>query len=174
MVKDPDSQGNGEQVVLEVPNEQVFAKIVVKGPGTSVTLAGGDTYKNVIPIEVSVAKLDTEVGGNPGKHLILVGDAAVNRLSAQVMGLSYPTYGASGLFPFSEGQAIIKLYEDAIEPGYVALLVAGWSADDTRNAATVMQQYSTFAAQLDENMAVIVTSVSAAGITAYVEPTPEV
>jgi len=36
-----------------------------------------------------------------------------------------------------------------------------------------MQQYGTFADQLDENEAVIVTSVSAAGITAYVETPAE-
>jgi hypothetical protein len=172
VIKNPDSNGNGEEVVLEVPNEQVFATVNIKGPGTTIT-AGGDTVKSVIPIETAVAKLDTEVGDNPGKHLILVGSAAVNKLSAEVMGLTYPTYGASGLFPFSEGQAIIKIYEDAIESGYVALLVAGWSADDTRNAASVMQQYSTFADQLDENLAVIVTSVSASGITAYTETTTE-
>jgi hypothetical protein len=173
VVKNPDSQGNGEQVVLHVPAEQVFAKVVIKGPSTTVTSATGDTTKDVIPIETAIAVLDTEVGTNPGKHLILMGSAAVNRKSAEVMGLTYPTYGASGLFPFSEGQAIIKLYEDVIEPGYVALLVAGWSADDTRNAASVMQQYTTFATQFDEHMAVIVTSVSASGITEYVETTVE-
>jgi len=172
IIKNPDSQGNGEEVVLKVPNEQVFAKVVIKGPGTTVS-ASGDTVKDVIPIETAIAKLDYEVGESPGKHLILVGDAAVNTLSAEVMGLTYPTYGASGLYPYSEGQAIIKIYEDAIETGYVALLVAGWDAEDTRNACSVMQQYGTFAGQLDENVAVIVTSVSAAGITPYTEVAAE-
>lgn len=172
IIKNPKSNGASDRVKLEVPNDEVFATVIVSGPETKVTEAEGATIKKVIPIEISIAKLDTEVGENPGKHLILIGDAAVNSLSAEVMGLSYPTYGASGLFPFSEGEAIIKLYDGVIEEGFVALLVAGWDAEDTRNACSVMQQYGTFAEQLDENEAVIVTSISAAGITAYAEPTP--
>jgi len=172
VIKNPDSTGNGEEVVFEIPKEQAFAKIVIKGPGTTIA-ESGDTIKKVIPIETAIAKLDYEVGESPGAHLILIGDAAVNTLAAEVMGLTYPTYGASGLYPYTEGQAIIKVYDDAIETGYVALLVAGWDAEDTRNACSVMQQYGTFADQLDENEAVIVTSVSAAGITAYVETPAE-
>jgi hypothetical protein len=169
VVLDPKSNGPSDRVSLKVPNEQVFAKVVVKGPGTTVTTAAGDVVKNVVPITTAVAKLDTEVSLPVKKHLVLVGSAAINRLSAEVMGLDYPTYGSSGSFPFESGEAYIKVYEDVLEDGYVAVLVAGWDAEDTRNACSVLQQYETFASQLDDNVAVKVTSVSAAGITAAVD-----
>jgi len=173
VIKNPDSQGNGEETVFHVPNEQVFAKVIVKGPGTTVTAGAEDVYKDVVLIETAVAKLDSEVSLPVEKHLVLVGGPAVNELSAQVMGLTYPTYGDSGLLPFSSGEGYIKVYEDELEDGYVAVLVAGWDADDTRNACSVLQQVDTFAEQLDGNVAVKVTSVTAAGITAAVEEAAE-
>ena len=102
-----------------------------------------------------------------GKHLILVGGSGVNRLTAQAMGYTYPTYGSQMTGEeFGAGEGFIKVYEDVLEDGYVALVVAGWEAGQTRNACSVLQQYSTFADELDGNVAVKVTSVTAAGITA--------
>jgi hypothetical protein len=167
IIMNPKSHGASDEVVLKVPNEQVFATVSVKSTG-STTVTGGDTVKKVVPVTNAVAKLDTEVSLPVGKHLILVGGSAVNRLSAQAMGLDYPTYGSSGLLPYAEGEAYIKIYDGVLESGKYAVLVAGWSADDTRNACSVMQQFETFAGQLDGNEAVKITSVSASGITAAV------
>jgi len=95
-----------------------------------------------------------------------VGSAAVNRLSATAMGLEYPTYGSSGLFPFAEGEGYIELVDGVVETGKYAVLVAGWEAEDTRDACSVLQQFESFSEQLDGNTAVKITSVSASGITA--------
>ena len=173
IIVNPDSTGNNEKIELKVPNEQVFAKVVIKGPGTTITSGAEGNIKKVVPIETAVAKLDTEISLPVGKHLVLIGDAAVNKLSAQVMGLTYPTYGASGLFPYSQGEGYIKVYEGVLETGKITVLVAGWDAADTRNAASVLQQCATFADKLDGNVAVKVTSVSAAGITPVVETAAE-
>jgi hypothetical protein len=81
------------------------------------------------------------------------------------MGLTYPTYGSSGLLPFASGEGYIKVFDGTLETGYVAVVVAGWEAQDTRNACSVLQQYGTFATQLTGNVAVKVTSVTASGIT---------
>ncbi|MBD3155242.1 MAG: S-layer protein [Candidatus Aenigmarchaeota archaeon] len=166
VIEDPKSHGASDEVVLRVPQEQVFAKIVVKGPSTTVTSSTSGTVKKVVPVTNAVAKLDTEVSLPVGKNLVLVGGPAVNRLTAQAMGLDYPTYGGSGLLPFSEGEGYIALYDSGLESGKYAVVVAGWAAGDTRNAASVLQQFGSFNSQLDGNVAVKVTSVSASGITA--------
>jgi hypothetical protein len=165
IVENPKSHGASDEVVLRIPNEEVFAKMVVKGPTTTVSSSSGDTIKKVVPVTNAVAKLDTEVSLPVGKHLVLVGGPAVNRLTAQAMGLDYPTYGSSGLLPFAEGEGYIGLYDSGLESGQYAVVVAGWEAADTRDATSVLQQFGSFSDQLDDNVAVKVTSVSASGIT---------
>lgn len=164
VISNPKTSGAGDRVELKVPSEEVFAKVVVKGPSTTVT-SSGDTVKQVVPITNAVAKLDTEVSLPVGKNLVLVGGPGVNRLTAQALGLTYPTYGSSGLLPFAQGEGFIKLVDGVLETGKYAVVVAGWEAEDTRDATSVLQQFDTFKTQLTGNMAVKITSVSASGIT---------
>jgi hypothetical protein len=167
IVLDPKSHGASDEVSVKVPNEQVYATISVKSTGTT-TVAGGDAVKQVVPVTNAVAKLDTEVNTPVGKHLVLVGGPAVNRHTAAALGLDYPTYGGSGLLPFAEGEGYVEVVDGVLESGKYAVVVAGWEAANTRDATSVMQQFDSFMSQLDGNMAVKVTSVSASGITAAV------
>ncbi|MEM5801180.1 MAG: S-layer protein [Candidatus Aenigmatarchaeota archaeon] len=165
VVKSPATNGDRDQVVLLVPADQVKAKVVVYGPGGTSSTTEGGKIKKVVPVTTTVAKLDTEV--NPttvDKHLVLVGGPAVNRLTAQAMGLSYPTYGSSGLLPYGEGEAYVKVYDGVFKPGQVVVVVAGWEAENTRMATSLLQQFDTFAEQLGSNTAVKVTSLSASGV----------
>jgi hypothetical protein len=165
IILNPKSNGASDEAEFQIPSEQVFATVSVKATGTTTT-TGGDTVKKVVPVTNAVAKLDTEVNTPVGKHLVLVGGPAVNRLSATALGLTYPTYGSSGLLPFAEGEGYIALVDGVVETGKYAVVVAGWEAADTRDATSVLQQYDSFSEQLDGNMAVKVTGVSASGITA--------
>ncbi|MBU5689581.1 MAG: S-layer protein [Candidatus Aenigmatarchaeota archaeon] len=166
VIKNPDSNGAADKVVVHVPADQVKAKVVVYGPSGSATTTEGGNIKKVVPVTTTVAKLDTEVDpATVGKHLVLVGGPAVNRLTAQAMGLSYPTYGSSGLLPFAEGEGYIKVYDGVFKSGQVVVVVAGWEEANTRMATSLLQQFDTFAGQLGSNTAVKVTSLSASGIT---------
>ncbi|MEM5777177.1 MAG: S-layer protein [Candidatus Aenigmatarchaeota archaeon] len=166
IIKSPATNGDKDQVVLHVPADQVKAKVVVYGPGGTSSTTEGGKIKKVVPVTTIVAKLDTEVDPTTvGKHLVLVGGPAVNRLTAQAMGLTYPTYGSSGLLPFGEGEGYIKVYDGVFKAGQVVVVVAGWEADQTRMATSLLQQFDTFAGQLGSNTAVKVTSLSASGIT---------
>jgi len=167
IIMNPKSSGASDECTFKVPKEQVFATISVKSTGTTTT-SGGDTVKKVVPVTNAVAKLDSEVSLPVGKHLVLVGGPAVNRLTATALGLTYPTYGGSGLLPFAEGEGYIALVNGVVETGKYAVVVAGWEAADTRDATSVLQQYDSFLEQLDGNMAVKITGVSASGITAVV------
>ncbi|MCD6275047.1 MAG: S-layer protein, partial [Candidatus Aenigmarchaeota archaeon] len=90
----------------------------------------------------NIARLDTDPEietAKTEKNLILVGGPAVNRLTAQALGLSYPSYGEASTIP--ENAAVIKLVNDAFTTGKVALIVAGWEAENTQAACSVLQKY---------------------------------
>ncbi|OYT43731.1 MAG: hypothetical protein B6U88_00035 [Candidatus Aenigmarchaeota archaeon ex4484_56] len=130
---------------LYYPDEQMYALV---GAGSEVTVGGGTgtvTYEQVVPIEDNIARLDTDAAVEQAKlekDLILVGGPAVNRLTAQALGLSYPSYGAASTVP--ENAAMIKLVENAFTTGKVALVVAGWEAENTQAACRVLQQYTKY------------------------------
>lgn len=167
IVKNPDTNGAADKVSLSMPADQVKAKVVVYGPGGSSTTTSGNTIKKVVPVTTPVAKLDTEItdAATTGKNLVLVGGPAVNRLTAQAMGLSYPTFGGSGSLPFAEGEGYIAVKDGVFQTGKVVVIVAGWEAAQTRMATTLLQQYTSYASELGSNTAVKVTSLSASGIT---------
>jgi len=164
IVYDPEANANGAgQVIIDYPAEVVEGNVIVTGPGSVTTNV---VYSSVTVNSVagqSVIKLDTEVTDPASRNLILVGGPAVNRLTAQAMGLTYPTTGADSGIP--EGAALIRLVENAFGGSNSALVVAGWDAEDTRAAASVLQNYRSYANSLDGRMEVQVsgTSVTAVG-----------
>jgi hypothetical protein len=145
IIRDSDSNGDSDQLEIAVPSEQLKATVVVEGPKTSVTAAAGTTVKKAVPIVDNIARLDTEVTETikQSKNLVLVGGPAVNQLTAQALGLSFPSYGNASTIP--EGAAMIKLVDNAFTQGKTALVVAGWDAENTRAACSVLQQFSTYA-----------------------------
>ncbi len=169
VIKDPKGNSASDRVKLLIPKDSVRAKVTVAGPETTTTTVGGAVQIQSVA-GVPVAKLDTEVTDKTAYDLILVGDAAVNKLAAEVAGITYPTYG-EGLttaFGYSAGEATLKLYENAFGGTKTALLVAGWDAADTRNAAAVLKDYTTYKANLAGKQ-VIVKSVG--GVISVSEPT---
>ena len=137
-------------------------EVIVSGTGSTVSTTGGTTVVNSVA-GVSVIKLDSEITDPASKNLILVGGPAVNSLTAQALGLSYPTTGAASTIP--ENAATLRMVSNAFGGSNSALVVAGWGADDTRNAASVLQDYSSHASALAGNSEVEVrgSTVTAVG-----------
>jgi hypothetical protein len=122
IIRDPKAHGSSDEVVLDVPGDQVEANVVIKGTTAKTTSSGGSVVVN--PIPSSAAALSDEVTSASAQHLIVVGGPAVNPLANSVFGL--------GRDDFTPNEAMIKLADNGAN---VALLVAGYSAVDTRNAA---------------------------------------
>ncbi|MBI4894407.1 MAG: S-layer protein [Candidatus Aenigmarchaeota archaeon] len=158
----PDSNAPSDKYKMSVPSEfgsndfQVF--VTIGGSGTSSTSSSGG--KTLVPITTSITKLDTEIGAaEKAKNLVLVGGPAVNRLTAEAMGLAYPAYGsASGI---TEGTAMISVISDAFTTGKAAVIVAGYEAENTRLATSVLQQAATKLAGVSAS-SVTVTGASVA------------
>lgn len=144
VVKDPKSAGASDNVQFKIPSDQVQANVVVKG----LSVAGGSTSASsgsaLATYDLAPSgMLDTQVTTPANYNLILVGGPAVNKLSAQFLGVTYPAYGeASGL---KSGEALLSLKDNGDK---VALIVAGWAGEDTQRAATVLKNYEAYKSKL--------------------------
>jgi hypothetical protein len=90
-------------------------------------------------IKSNIAVVDTDVTSTQKSnyHLILGGGPAVNKLSAEALGLDFPTYGTDTGIP--EDGYMINLIEDAFVEGMYGLVIAGWDAEDTAAAMSMVQ-----------------------------------
>ncbi len=134
IIRDPKSNGASDQVVLEVPGDQVMANVVIRGSVASVSGAGETcTVADVSPVTM----LDNEVTTATRYNLILVGGPCANDL---VEKLNFGVTCAG--WDLKEGEAVIKLIQNGDK---VAMLVAGTEALDTRRAAKVVANWKDYA-----------------------------
>jgi hypothetical protein len=144
-IDDPSSNGDSDRVIFFFPGDEVLATTALIGPEGAVTGGvAGQSVERVVPIKASVAKLDTDVADAAAEpNLILVGGPCVNKLTAEALGLTFPTCGveAADALDISSGEAAIKLVEDVFKTGKVALVVAGYDAADTVRACGKLQNY---------------------------------
>ncbi len=133
MVLDKD---DGSYLKIWVPEEENDYNVYVTELAATTTTSVAEGAVQVTPMSVGTSKLDTEVTDITAQNAIIVGGPCVNKAAAAALGLDYPACGAASTIP--ENQAIIKLVTHA--NGNVALVVAGWTADDTRRACSVVAQ----------------------------------
>lgn len=142
VIKDPKSAGASDRVEFMIPGDQVQANVVIKGVSSTTTPGGSGNALATYDLAPS-GVLDTQVTTAADNNLILVGGPAVNKLSAQFLGVTYPAYGeASGL---KQGEAILSMKANGEK---VALIVAGWEGEDTQRAAGVLKNYEAYKGKL--------------------------
>jgi len=121
---DVETEVDKDEVTLSIPDEQVYAQISVSTGATS-----SDGVSELGEIVV----LDSEVSTVSSKNLIVVGGSCVNTVAAELL-----SNGAACGPSFTEktgistGEYIIKSVGDAYTTGKIALVVAGYDAEDTR------------------------------------------
>jgi hypothetical protein len=127
----PSTSDQAEDLTIEYPLSQRGARVFVTGGvvKTSTVSAGG--AEKVQPIQIGAAKLASEVADVTQFNAIVVGGPCANPIAAQLMGNPEPCWEA-----VPENKAILKLYEHT--NGNVALLVAGRTALNTRQASRVL------------------------------------
>jgi len=170
VIKDPKAHLSGDSFDFDVSGDDndFKVRVIISGPGTTVTTAKGGSVV-VQPVSgVPVAKLDTEVADKTAYNMILVGGPAVNRLTAEAIGLTYPTRGATALTALGIGanEATLKLVDKAFSGSKVALLVVGYEAADTRNAASVLKDYSSYSAKLTGSQVIVKSSGGVISVSA--------
>jgi len=141
--KEINEDNDPDTLEIEYPLGQLLPQAFVTF-SKSVTVEGGSgtvTIERPQRINVGAALLASQVSDPTSTNVISVGGSCINEVTAKIMGKTYPACGTeSGL---SEDEAILKLYESG---GKVAIVVAGWSADDTTRATRVLADYKTYQA----------------------------
>ena len=143
-----------------IPGDLIQGKVKIGGTGTSTS--GGSTP--VVSAVAPTTKTASEINSIADYNAILVGGPCVNKHVAALKGLAYPACGAlSGL---ELGKSVIELKTNGVN---MALIVAGWEADDTRRAGVALKYWddATIKAAMAGKSSVIVTGtgLELSGIT---------
>ncbi len=138
-----------ETFEMWIPSEEVDYKLFLSEmDSSSVVSSSADAYVvNPVSLGLAVTDADAVLGSEP---YIVVGGPAINSVAAELMG--NPTQDQI-TETFSEGKAMIKWYDE-----HSAMLVAGYSAQDTLGAAYVVSDYSNYDLS-GEEVEVVVTSL---------------
>lgn len=125
---------------LSFPELELAANVFVSPVGANVIVggAGGATKK----IEVGTAKLASEVASLSAQNTIVVGGPCANEKAAEFLGVTMATC-SSGAPEANTAVIKLKAYGD-----YVAMLVNGYEAIDTRRAARVLANYNDYKGKL--------------------------
>jgi len=137
-----DTSGDQATLTMEIPLEQKFAKVIITGEDFDYTTTydseGGIIVPEYNEIGVGKAILDTEVGDITASNLIVVGGPCVNTIAATLMGLPSTMPGCYEQFPITQGEGLVYLVDNGEK---VAMIVAGYTAQDTRNAAKIIANF---------------------------------
>ncbi|MBU0962948.1 MAG: hypothetical protein KKD48_03530, partial [Nanoarchaeota archaeon] len=115
-------QKDDGDLTIMYPEEAVYAEVIV---AASEAVTGTLATANVVK--------ESEVTDITAQNVILVGGPCANRLTASLTGASssWPDCSTG----YTEGSAMLKLMDNGNK---VALIVAGYSADDTKRAAVAL------------------------------------
>ena len=143
---------NPAYFTVDYPQSQRDVLVYLVGKGATVTstsnVAGSGQAVVVQRIQVGAAKLASEVPDVKSVNSILVGGPCANAAAAAVMG--NPVDCTAG---FTPGEGRVEVWDQT--GGNVAMLVAGYSALDTRNAAAVVANYGDYKGQLKGTKVVV-------------------
>lgn len=134
-----DDDSDEEWFRAQVPSAQSTSGMAFTGPDGSLSADAGATDQTVTSQIASgwpeSGLLDSDVGSaERNENMVLVGGPAVNTLVQELADEDKTQEAAD----YDEGQAIIQHIPDAISEGNDALVVAGHSGQDTRNAASAL------------------------------------
>src|SRR3989339_1668190 len=140
IVHDPDSDNSADKFKFAIPSDWRDYEAVVsfarpKAGYLSTTGLGGKPATGVGgPAASAVMVKDTEVGDVSRYNAVSVGGPCVNRVTASLLGVTFPACGAqSGL---NSGEATLVLKDNGAKK---ALLVYGWDQADTARAAVLLK-----------------------------------
>lgn len=121
---------------LSIPPSQLYAKLYLGASGSNVTSSSSGASASSLG---DVLVKDSEVSSVSSKNLIVVGGSCINSAAAKVLGGAYCGASFTGATNVSSGQFLIQSVADKYTTGKVALVVAGYDAADTVNAAKYLR-----------------------------------
>ncbi len=140
-------------LMIEHPYDAAYAQVYISPTEAGVSM---DIVTETIvnPISVGAVKLDFEIKLIDNQNIIAVGGACANSVVAELMGNPKNCATSTGM---QSGQALIKLFENG---DYVALVVAGQDAMDTRLASQIVANWDDYDLSGSEMIATTVSESS--------------
>lgn len=129
-----------DELTWTYPEEEAEHKVYVSEILTTIPeLMTGGAAGAATPV------LDIDIADVKDMNLIIVGGSAINRVAAEALNVTFPTYGADAAWTDATkvdaaGKAIVKLMDSPYTTGKFAMLVAGWEGVDTERAAKVLKE----------------------------------
>ncbi len=117
--------------IISYPLNQVYEQLFLGAINSSVISSGGGALGSVLVT-------DTQVGTVGSKNLVVVGGSCINTVAATLVGGKYCGSAWTTATGVGTGQFLIKSYATSSVTSQLALLVAGYEAADTTNAATYL------------------------------------
>jgi len=124
---------NGKATIA-YPSSQMYLDVVVSEQGAAVSTNTGSSSTQLGNVLVK----DSEVSSVSSKNLIIVGGSCINSAAATVLGGAYCGASFTEQTGVGSGQFLIQGFDGAFSSGKLALVVAGYDAADTVNAATYL------------------------------------
>ena len=122
--------GDYDSAKVTYPGEDSFVNVYLSSPETVV--GGGGTLGDVLVTDAEVSTVNS-------KNLVVVGGSCINTAAAALVGGAYCGSAWTGATGVGSGQFLIKGYATSSITSKMALLVAGYEAADTTNAATYLR-----------------------------------
>lgn len=143
---------DNKRLTIEHPYDTAYAKVYI-APTDAEVGANTVTQTTVNAISVASVKLDSEIKSVDKQNIIAVGGPCANSVVAELMGEPANCMDMG----IKSGQALIKLFENG---NYVALVVAGQDAMDTRLAAQIVANWEDYDLSGNEMIATTVSESS--------------
>jgi hypothetical protein len=136
--------GSQTEIDLAVPKAQNYWDIVFGLSSGSASSGGTAVSKNPVRITGDVAVLDTEVTdfAQMTSDMVVVGGPAINKAAATLLGVTYPAHcpgPATAPCGLTADTALVRVFQNAFSSGHVAVLIAGYEAQNTDMATAVIQ-----------------------------------
>jgi len=124
----------GTEILEDTGDDQDWATLVYHGSESPANVYISSTATLTEAVGVGIMTImDRDVSTVTGKNLIVVGGSAINSLAAEVLGGSYRTKAFTDATGVTDGEFLIQSFGRG---GNIALLVAGYNADDTEKGVT--------------------------------------
>lgn len=129
-----DDDGTQDTVKIAYHGGESYGEFYLTDEGAEIT-GGSSTSGSAVDELGTVTVEDTNVASVSGKNLVVVGGSCINSVAASLLGGAFCEADFTAETGVSAGEFLIESFD---RDGKVALLVAGYNAADTSNAATYL------------------------------------
>ena len=134
-----DKSGDQYEATLTYHGDESYGEVYLNAPSVTVTPGTSTTSSTQLG---NVVVMDSEVSKVSSKNLVVVGGSCINTAAATLVGGAYCGSAWTTATGVGAGQFLLKGYASSSLTSRMALLVAGWEAADTVNAATYLRTQS--------------------------------